>query len=283
MEEKGGIMSKVSVIIPSFGRPDLLKRAIKSVLDQTFQDFEIIVVDDNDSGDIKNQTQRIVEDYCDERIVYIKNEKNMGSNFSRNVGLRRARGEYIAFLDDDDFYFTKNKIRNQIELFKRNKKIGFVGCGYYDKYIGRERIPNLRGKIDKKLLITFSYIETSTIMIKRDVIKKTGFFDEKLLSEQNHDFFYRISKIAEFDYLLEIAVIKGAPPERITSNIKKRLKGYTMFHKKHFKDIWQLKFRDFVFVTTKFVVTIFIFIIVGISRNPKILPKLYEKMGKIRL
>jgi len=267
---------KISIIIPTRNRSNYLKRAIESVLQQSYQNIEIIVVDDASTDD----TEKVVRSFKDSRIIYIKNRERQGPNFCRNVGLKKASGKYIAFLDDDDYYSDKDKLKKQIDLFKKNENLGFVGSSYYDISLQRKRTPNIKGRIDKTLLTTFSDIETSTIVIKKDVIEKVGLLDEAFKSQQNHDFFYRISKVSEFDFLPEITVIKDAPPMQISTNIKNKLQGYILFHKKHFKDIKNLPFRKFMFVMLKFLFTISILIIEAIIRNNKILPRLYESIRR---
>lgn len=267
---------KISIIIPTRNRSNYLKRAIESVLQQSYQNIEIIVVDDASTDD----TENIVRSFRDPRIIYIKNDKRRGPNFCRNLGLKKSSGEYIAFLDDDDYYSDRDKLKKQIELFKKNKNLGFVGSAYYSKGIQMKRVPNVRGKIAEKLLITFPDIETSTILIKRDVIEKIGLWDTNFKSQQNRDFFYRISKVSEFDFLPEITVIKDAPQNQISKNIKDKLQGYILFHKKHFNDIKNLPFRKFVFVMLKFSFGISVLIIELITGNYKILAKLYEMTRK---
>lgn len=122
---------KVSVIIPTFGRPGLLKRAIKSVLEQTFQDFEIIVVDDNNPGEIKTQTHEIIQDFNDERLRYVPHEINKGNAVARNTGINLAKGEYVAFLDDDDI-FLPQKLEEHINIL--GKSAGDVILTYSQHY-----------------------------------------------------------------------------------------------------------------------------------------------------
>jgi len=110
---------EVSVIIPAFRRPGSLKRAIKSVLEQTFQDFEVIVVDDNNPGEIKTQTHEIIQDFNDERLRYAPHEINKGNAVARNKGINLAKGEYVAFLDDDDF-FLPQKLEEHINILGKS-------------------------------------------------------------------------------------------------------------------------------------------------------------------
>lgn len=246
---------KISVIIPTYNRLNYVKNAVQSVCNQSVESIEIIVVDDASDVDIKTTLNGL----NDNRIRLLINSKNMGSDFSRNKGLRMANGEFIAFLDDDDEFTNKNKLQRQIELFNKNEKIGFVGCGYLDVSTGEKKIPHYRGKIANLLLVSYSNIETSTILIKKNIIEKVGFFDEKLPSEQNHDFFYRISKICEFDYLDEIMVRKNNPANQISSNPAKKLKGYILFHRKHFKDIKKLNVTKIFYLMGKFIFVCLLF------------------------
>ena len=98
----------VSVIIPTYNRADTIKRSIESVLSQSYQDFEIIIIDDGSTDD----TYRVVKEIRDTRICYIKGDKRMGANAARNIGVQRAKGEFIAFQDSDDIW-RKDKLENQ--------------------------------------------------------------------------------------------------------------------------------------------------------------------------
>ena len=253
MEEEN--KGKISIIIPTYNRSNYVKRAVESVLDQSYENTEIIVIDDASVDD----TRETIESIKDKRIKYIRNKENKGANFSRNKGIKKSTGKYISFLDDDDFFSDKNKLKKQVELFLKNKNVVFVGCGYYDKSIDKERYPKIKGKISEKLLMNFSDIETSTILIDKKTVEKIGLFDEKLPSEQNHDFFYRISKKGEFDYLDKVMVNKDNPETQISSTSKNKILGYLLFHKKHFKDMKKLGYKKLLQLTLKFMLVSFLF------------------------
>jgi len=116
----------VSVIIPTYGRANLINRAIESVLNQTYENIEIIVVDDNVDENISNETKSKIDKFDSDKIKYIKNSVNLGGALSRNEGIMIAKGEYITFLDDDDFY-NKQKIEKQLR-FLFEKKCDVVLC-----------------------------------------------------------------------------------------------------------------------------------------------------------
>lgn len=105
----------VSVIMPSYNTAEFIKETIESVLHQTYQNFEIIIVDDCST----DNTDEVVSSIKDERIKYLKNEKNSGAAISRNRALREAKGEWIAFLDSDDVWLPE-KLEKQISFMKKN-------------------------------------------------------------------------------------------------------------------------------------------------------------------
>ena len=112
-------MAKVSIIIPTKNRPDLLKRALASVINQSYQDWELFIINDSDTEVSINSS--------DPRIQIIKNNNKSGANGARNTGINLARGEYIAFLDDDDLW-EKNKLEKQFEIMKNTGAVlSFTG------------------------------------------------------------------------------------------------------------------------------------------------------------
>ena len=104
----------ISVIIPTYNRADFIGRAIESVLDQTYQDFEIIVIDDGS----KDNTENIVKSFDDTRITYIRLKDNKGAAVARNTGIGTARGKFIAFQDSDDEWLPQ-KLAKQMEVFEK--------------------------------------------------------------------------------------------------------------------------------------------------------------------
>src|SRR5262249_34375929 len=142
------LMPQVSVIIPTHNRAKSLQAAITSVLNQTYRDFEIIVVDDAS----KDNTEHVVRRFRDERIKYIRCAVNKGEAGARNKGVKASAADYIAFLDDDDEWLPR-KLELQVALMDScSLKVGGVYSGYVeiDKTTGRiigETIPIKRGDI----------------------------------------------------------------------------------------------------------------------------------------
>lgn len=106
----------VSIVMPSYNTAKFISVAIESVLMQTYQNWELLIVDDCST----DNTDEVVSKYDDRRIIYLKNEKNSGAAFSRNKALKRAKGKWIAFLDSDDLWY-QTKLEEQIEFMKKNK------------------------------------------------------------------------------------------------------------------------------------------------------------------
>lgn len=112
-------MEQISIIMPTYKRQELFSRALKSLVDQTYSNIEIIIIDDNSQfQNYRNYIETIIKEYdYDKRIVYIQNKENLGGALSRNVGIQNSKGRYIAFLDDDDEYVI-NKIELQYNFYK---------------------------------------------------------------------------------------------------------------------------------------------------------------------
>ena len=121
----------VSVIVPTRNRANLVARAIQSVLDQTYRHIECIIVDDGSS----DETRQVVEEFTDERLVYLRHETQRHASAARNTGIAYSRGELIAFLDDDDEWMSR-KLEKQVELLlSLHEKVGMVYCwmDYFDQ------------------------------------------------------------------------------------------------------------------------------------------------------
>ncbi len=116
----------VSVVIPTYKRSSMLIRTIESVLNQSYDNIEIIVVDDNNDDNYRKDTEnKLIKYISNPKIKYIKHERNLGGCEARNTGLKEAKGEYICFLDDDDIIY-KDKIEKQVEFLENNRNFDKV-------------------------------------------------------------------------------------------------------------------------------------------------------------
>jgi glycosyltransferase involved in cell wall biosynthesis len=231
---------EVSIIIPTCNRAHLLPRAIKSVLAQTFQDFEIVIVDDAS----KDQTEEVVNGFAsDERIRYIKHERNKGSSAARNSGIKASRGEFIAFLDDDDEYLPE-KLEKQVAALKQNASR--VALVYSNVLL-------IDGTVNSRLWMTSpekrrafpELLYKGDIPITSYILRKACIgdikFDEELYFWIDWDFILRIAKVWEFRYVDTVAAKWYVEPDRknrITTAVpKKRIISMMIFYKKYSDDL----------------------------------------------
>jgi glycosyltransferase involved in cell wall biosynthesis len=226
-------MPQVSVIIPTCNRAQFLPTAIRSVLRQTFSDFEVVVVDDA-SDDCVGQ---LVKSFNEDRIRFIRHNSRRGGAAARNTGIRNSCGDYIAFLDDDDEWYPEKLARQMELLLRAHHKVGAVYSGYLvvDRDTGRvcrRRIPSERGDLQQKLLEDNPIGGTSSMLVKRSCLEKVGLFDETLASFQDRDLWIRISREFHFDYVREPLLNYFLHSEKVWTNLEALHRGLEiMVHK----------------------------------------------------
>jgi glycosyltransferase involved in cell wall biosynthesis len=217
-----------SVVIPTYNRHNFLRSAIASVLSQTFQDFEIIVVDD---ASFTEGAFIIVTEFKDTRIKYIRHELNKGLSASRNTGIKASRGRYIALLDDDDEWLPE-KLAMQLDVLEKGPLllgVIYTGCLKVDKVSGRilERmIPNKRGDLFNDLKREDCVIAGgSTTLLRIECFHKAGLFNESLPAWEAYDMWIRLSKDFHFDYVQKPLVKYYYHVHRINTDVKKLKSG----------------------------------------------------------
>ena len=175
----------ITVITPTYKRHEYLKNAIDSVLAQTYTDFEMIIVDDNPVGSEERKlTEDVVKGITDSRVHYVQNEKNLGGAGSRNVAIDLAKGEYIAFLDDDDMYLPE-RLKVQVEAMIANDWDVSVMDGATFKYETGEPVSERHqhlwdGMTNDELIrshLMYHISGTNSFMFRTDFIRKIGGFD----------------------------------------------------------------------------------------------------------
>lgn len=233
----------VSVIITTYKR-DLkyVKEALDSVLNQTYKNIEVILVDDNGA---ESRYGDDLKKLClaKHNIFYFQNEKNSGAQFSRNQGILKSKGEYLAFLDDDDFW-EKTKIEKQIEMFT-DPSIGMIFCDGYSFEDGNmnnlgcfREVSIFNRPISHEMELFNDYIgSTSQVLIKRECFAKVGLFDCDMPARQDYEMWLRISNyykiVGVAEPLLYYRIHSG---ERISKNLQMCFESYILLLEKYKKD-----------------------------------------------
>jgi glycosyltransferase involved in cell wall biosynthesis len=225
----------VSVVVPTHNRRHLIGRAIRSVLNQTLDEWELIVVDDASQDGTEEEVRR----FEDRRLRYVRREVNGGGGASRNTGIEIASGEFVAFLDSDDEWLP-HKLDRQVSRF-RNSGLENVGLVYTGAVItdgsGVEdsRPARHRGELRHALLKENVVGSTSTGMVPRAVLRHVGGFDEDLPAKQDLDLWLRIAE----EYAIEcepecLVVIHQVRSERrITTDFRARVTARAKFSQKY--------------------------------------------------
>ncbi len=165
----------LSIIIPTYNAEKFISQAIQSILDQTYNNFELIIINDAST----DNTKSIIETFDDSRIKYFENEKNEGIVFSRNKGLKLARGEYIGMLDADDIVYPE-KFKLQIDFLEKNKDFGMVGswARFIDengKYLTGSWKLKASPKMIPSIMLFKNYFLQSAVLYRRECIGSFSF------------------------------------------------------------------------------------------------------------
>ena len=210
----GNDSPKVSVIIPCYNGAKWISQAVESVLNQTYQEFELIIVDDGSTDNSK----KIIDHYLlNGAVRYIQHKENKGIPTTRNTGIKASKGQYIAFLDQDDLWLSR-KLEEQVKLFEKDKdrKIGlvFTDLLYFDSrgetfegaWPDRNVAKVLSAKSRRDTLLQLfkeNFISTpAAVMIrKKECFEKLGLLNEELYSADDYEFWFRIAGNFKIEYL----------------------------------------------------------------------------------
>lgn len=195
----------VSVIIPAYNSEKYISDAINSVLSQTYQDHEVIVVNDGS----KDNTERIIKPYL-KRITYLYQD-NKGSAEARNTGIKASKGEYIAFLDSDDVW-SPEKLSLQVKFLNDHPDFDLVYGDYGtfgengvidENFPLTRKFPRPDGYIFQDLFLR-PLIFTSTVMLQKKVLEEVGLFDEQFVNGQDYDLWLRIASKHKIGYVPKV-------------------------------------------------------------------------------
>ncbi len=220
----------ISVIIPTFNREKTIKRAIDSVLNQTYKDIELIVVDDCST----DRTEEIINGYMDNRIKYYKLHQNSGACVARNKGVELSCGEYIAFQDSDDEWL-ENKLEKQLDfLEKNNSDICFCSLNNICLNGLKEIIPSKKVETEeiKDRLLKNNFISTQTIFGKKECFVDEK-FDVKFPRFQDWDLVIRLSQKYKIVHCDEVLVNMYKQEDSMTYNFKKTVVGLQLIIDKY--------------------------------------------------
>lgn len=224
----------ISVVIPTYNRAKTLPRAINSVLNQTYKNLELIIVDDAST----DGTEEIIKEFKDSRIRFIKNEVNKGGSAARNIGINEAKGEFVAFQDSDDEWHLR-KLEIQMEAMKvSSPNVGVVYCGliriqegkssYFPPKYFRNKDGNIVDTLKKQ-----NIIGTQSALIKKSCFEKSGNFDETFPRLQDWELFIRIAKFYDFIFIDKPLVTVFHQEVSISSSPEKLIEALELIVQKH--------------------------------------------------
>lgn len=235
----------ITVITPTYNRAEYLGNAIDSVLSQTYSDLELIVVDDNKrESEARKKTEEVMLKYTDPRIKYLRNPMNLGGAVSRNRGIEEAKGDYIAFLDDDDMYLP-DRLEVQVKAMMENDWDVSVMDGATYNYVTGEKVAErhqqLRNGMTKNELIRshllYHISGTNTFMFKTSFLKDIGGFVDVPSCQEYMLMQKALDNDPKFGYIPEIHIKNFMHPGEQISTGPKKLKGQFALYeskKQHF-------------------------------------------------
>lgn len=233
--------SLVSVVIPTYSRPVFLQRCVNSVLNQSYPNIEIFVVDDNDPGtEARVETERTMEAYRNNsRVTYLQHDRNRNGSAARNTGWRAAKGEYITFLDDDD-EIAETKIQKQVECLESlDSSWGMCYTGYkLLKEHGDDQISSEKRSGDcyiDALMRTMFMGSGSNLLLRKRVVDEISGYDESFKRNQDIEFLTRACEHYKLAYIDEVLLTIYQEGNR-TSRSFEQIDGFTRHYLEKFEE-----------------------------------------------
>lgn len=229
----------VSVVMPVYNVAKYINESVTSILNQSFYDFEFIIIDDASTDD----TWNILQSYRDERIVLLRNERNKGNYPSRNRGLKQARGEYIAVMDGDDIA-SPNRLEKQYSYMQAHKHLIALGGNFRLSTQKQDRkIPLEHEEISFALLKDFSLLHPS-FMIKTEVLKRIDGYKEEYKYASDYDLLCRLSLYGEIENLPYVLMLYRRHEDQISSSKKEEQAQYAYTIRRDYQIAFVNKFRS---------------------------------------
>ena len=230
----------VTAVITTHKRgPEIVERALKSVIEQTYKNIEILVVDDSPAEySLRTDVKNMVVSYANCNVTYVAHPKCMGACAARNTGLELAHGDFIGYLDDDDEWLP-TKVEEQVNAFHSND-VALVYCDsltYYESTgdTREHKCQRVEGDVYTKLLLTNNFIgSTSFPLLRTAALKEIGGFDVEMQSAQDYDVWTRIAKKYAVNYVAKpLARYHFHEGEQITKNPAKKIAGMERINQKN--------------------------------------------------
>lgn len=196
----------VSIVIPVYNSEDSIVETLNSIVVQTFTNFEIIIIDDGSSDASKKLIINFISLHPNLNILYFF-QSNKGVSAARNLGLKKSKGEYIALLDSDDCW-AEEKLSLQVEIMMKNPNICLLSCNRNDEKFNQfagHKFSTLT-KISAKLLLYKNFMITPTVIFRKKIIEKIGYFNENQKYTEDLEYFIRIAH--RYDaYLYNVSLV----------------------------------------------------------------------------
>ena len=240
----------VSVVIPTYCRPEFLQRCVNSVLNQTYASIEVLVVDDNNPNtEARKETEKVMQAFINNpKVNYLQHDKNRNGSAARNTGWKASKGKYITFLDDDD-EIAKNKIEKQVDCLESlDESWGMCYTGYkLIKEHGEKQISSEKHHGDcyiNALMRTMFMGSGSNLLLRKNVVDMIGGYDESFIRNQDVEFLARACENYKLAYVDEILLTIHQEGNR-TSRTFDQLDEFSRFYLKKFKErIRMLNVKD---------------------------------------
>jgi glycosyltransferase involved in cell wall biosynthesis len=231
----------VSVIIPNYNYGKYLPKAIDSVLSQTYSNLEVVVVNNGSTDD----SLEVLMGY--EGKVKLVDQSNHGQSGARNSGLKHAKGDYLAFLDADD-YWHPTKIEKQVSLLSSDVELVYCGISIFlesENRLVSLQYPQYHGECSQNFVtkpgVSIVLSGESTAIFTRNLLEKVGIFDAELNSAAGWDFFRRCSKYTEFDFVAEPLTYYRVHDSNMSNSSKNNISDSRKAYKKLLSDDqWKL-------------------------------------------
>ena len=226
----------ISVIMPVYNEECFLFDSIKSILDQTYRDFELIIIDDSS----RDNSSRIICSFRDKRITYLKNSQNKGVAYSLNKGLKKAKGDLIARMDADDISYP-NRFETQVNFLRKNPNVGVVGScvelvDEFGKKLNFKKYPETFKEIQRASIFR-NPICHPTVLFRRALTDSYGMYDENLNGAEDYDLWLRFMQYTQFANLSKPLLKYRLLQESVSFGSMKRVE--YAFAKTKFKAITQ--------------------------------------------